>query len=101
MVVNTSGLNSTRYTSNSQVGALRRPPRPAPARRTHYSPAPVAADADCDHGPTGRVAANPKPENSVLVDVSYRPPGKTRKLCHRGGVESNLFQHRPQTRTGL
>src|ERR1035437_4407586 len=101
MAVDTSGLNSTRNTSNSQTGALWRLSRSTPAWMMHCSMAAVAADADCDHGPTGRVAANPKPEHSVLVDVSYRPPGKTRKLCHRGGVESNLFQHRPQTRTGL
>src|ERR1035437_5631204 len=53
MVVTTSGLNSTRNRSNLQTGALKRPSRPAQAWMMHCSPAAVAADADCDHGPTG------------------------------------------------
>jgi hypothetical protein len=39
-----------------------------PAFRTAVALATVAADADCECGPAGRAAANPKPENSVLVD---------------------------------
>src|ERR1035437_10390459 len=37
MAVNTSGLNSTRNTSNLQTGDLPRPPRPAQAWMAHCS----------------------------------------------------------------
>jgi len=39
------------------------------AFRTAVALATVATDTDCEHAPASRVTANPKPKNSVLVDV--------------------------------
>jgi len=39
------------------------------AFRTAVALATVATDTDCEYGPASRVTANPKPKNSVLVDV--------------------------------
>jgi len=39
------------------------------AFRTAVALATVATDTDCEYGATSRVTANPKPKNSVLVDV--------------------------------
>jgi len=57
------------------VGLMPLPtPHFQPAFRTAVALATVAADADCECGPAGRAAANPKPENSVLVDIHMGRP---------------------------
>jgi hypothetical protein len=45
------------------------PPHFRTAFRTAVALATVATDTDCEYGPAGRVTANQKPKNSVLVDV--------------------------------
>ena len=45
------------------------PPHFRMAFRTAVPLATVATDTDCEYGPASRVTANPKPKNSVLVDV--------------------------------
>jgi hypothetical protein len=45
------------------------PPHFRTAFRTAVALATVATDTDCEYGPAIRVTANPKPKNSVLVDV--------------------------------
>jgi hypothetical protein len=39
------------------------------ASRTTVALATAAMDKDCECGPASRVTANPKPKNSVLVDI--------------------------------
>ena len=52
------------------VGVMSLPtPRLRPAFRTTIALATLAADTDREYGPASRVTANPKPKNSVLVDV--------------------------------
>jgi len=45
------------------------PPHFRTAFRAAVALATVATDTDCEYGPAIRVTANPKPKNSVLVDV--------------------------------
>jgi hypothetical protein len=45
------------------------PPHFRTAFRTTVALATVATDTDCEYGPAIPETANPKPKNSVLVDV--------------------------------
>ena len=45
------------------------PPGCGSTSRAAVALATVATDTDCEYGPAIRVTANPKPKNSVLVDV--------------------------------
>ena len=57
------------------------------AFRTAVALAAVAADTDCECGAASRVTANPKPKNSVLVDVHI---GHKEIMPSRTGAELKL-----------
>jgi hypothetical protein len=64
---------------------------PLPHFRTAFGTAvalaTVAADTDCEYGAASRVTANPKPKNSVLVDVHV---GHKEIMPSRTGAELKL-----------
>ena len=56
------------------VGVMSLPPSHfRTAFRTAVALATAAAETGCEYGPARRKAANPKPKNSLAVDVHVRP----------------------------